>query len=164
MRKLITDIPPAAVLTGMITDLNKATAALEPFKINLTNEEKSGSRSMGQNREGYVRMISAVATQFPNSLGRTDDPRDLVDILNYNSALKGVLMAVFQATETIQETLLGVGIDTMTLSDRFVDNLQISRKHDGSLDLAMEQIDEYNKRFGRRDNPEDDVELTVPNN
>lgn len=161
MRKFITEIAPAATLSEITSDINKATDTLNAYKVNLTNEEKLGSRSMGTNREGYVRLVSSVASQFPDSLSRTDEPRQLADLLTYNGNLRGVVMAALQLIETVEETLLGADMDIMKLADRYVENLQISRKNEGSLDLAMQQIDAYNKRFA---NKFDDENPIVPEN
>ena len=77
MAKLITTIPSPAVLTAFTTAVNKALTPLNPFKINLTDEQKIGTRSMAEGREGYARLISRIANQFPNSLSRVDVPSEL---------------------------------------------------------------------------------------
>lgn len=69
---------------------------------------------------------------------------------------------MFQALEIIQEIGLGISIDSMVLVDRYVDNLQIARKNDASLDLAMREVDEYNSRFGVKKG-EKTKENTEPN-
>jgi hypothetical protein len=56
-------------------------------------------------------------------------------------------MALLQAMETIQEIQLGAATDVMTLVDRYTTNLQVSRSNEGSLDLAMSEVDEWNKRY-----------------
>ena len=42
-------------------------------------------------------------------------------------------------------------MDAMLLVDRYVKNLQISRSNDGSLDMALKEVDDWNKRFGGND-------------
>jgi hypothetical protein len=150
MSKLIATIPTPAVLTAFTTAVNTALTPLNPFKINLTDDEKKGTRSMAEGREGYSRLISRIANQFPNSLSRADVPTELSNLLEYYNNLEASKMALLQAMETIDEIQLGAATDVMTLVDRYTTNLQVSRGNEGSLDLAMKDVDEWNKRFGRK--------------
>jgi hypothetical protein len=151
MRKFISTIPATTVLTGFVTAVNTAIAPFTPFKINLTNKERKG-RSMAEDREGYARLVSRIANQFPNSLSRADSPTELVALINYYEGLEADRLALTQAIEIIQEIQLGASMDAMVLVDRYVKNLQISRSNDGSLDTALKEVDEWNKRFGGSDN------------
>ena len=47
MTKLITTIPSTAVLTAFTTAINTALTPLNPFKVNLTNEEKQAMQNPG---------------------------------------------------------------------------------------------------------------------
>ncbi|MEN9909542.1 MAG: hypothetical protein RLZZ540_2691 [Bacteroidota bacterium] len=150
MAKLITSIATPAVLTAFTTAVNTALTPLNPFKINLTDEQKRGTRSMAEGREGYARLISRIANQFPNSLSRADVPTELSSMLDYYSNLEANRMALLQAMETIEEIQLGSATDIMMLVDRYTANLQISRSNEGSLDLAMGEVDQWNKRFAHK--------------
>lgn len=107
---------------------------------------------MAKGREGYARLISRIANQFPNSLYRADVPEELANILTYYDNLEAIRLAYLQGLETIEETHLVVAIDAMTLVDRYAKNLQIYRANEGALDLAMREVDEYNQRFANRPN------------
>ena len=150
MPKLISAIAPTAVLTAFTTAVNTALTPLNPFKINLTDEQKRGTRSMAEGREGYARLISRIANQFPNSLSRVDVPSELVNVLEYYNNLEANRMALLQAMETIEEIQLATTTDIMTLVDRYTANLQISRGNEGSLDLAMGEVDQWNKRYANK--------------
>lgn len=150
MSKLITAIAPAAVLTAFTTAVNTALTPLNPFKLNLTDEQKKGTRSMAEGREGYARLISRIANQFPNSLSRADVPSELANLLDYYNNLEANKMALLQAIETIEEIQLATATDVMTLVDRYTTNLQVSRGNEGSLDLAMSEVDQWNKRYANK--------------
>jgi hypothetical protein len=152
MRKFTTSIPASTISTNFTTAINNAVAAYSPFKINLTNQEKLGLRTMAEGREGYARLISRIATQFPNSLSRADQPAELNTLLNYYSDLEANRIALSQAQETIEEIQQGVAADIMTLVDRYKQSLEISRNNEGSLDLAMKEVDEFNSRFNGLNN------------
>jgi hypothetical protein len=152
MRKFITAIPAKTVLDAFTAAINSALTPLATFRINLTDAEKIGTRSMAEGREGYARLVSRIATQFPNSLSRADTPTDLANLLDYYQNLEGNRLALVQALETIQEMQLGAATDIMTLVDRYVANLQISRSNEASLDMAMADVDDWNSRYARRGN------------
>lgn len=154
MSKLITTIASATVLTDFTDAITTALTPLHPFKINLTDEQKRGTRSMAEGREGYARLVSRIANQFPNSLSRADVPTELSAVLEYYNNLESNRMALIQAMETIEEIQLAASTDSMTLVDRYTASLQISRANEGSLDLAMREVDEWNKRFtNKKENP-----------
>ena len=150
MAKLIKTIASPAVLTAFTTAVNTALTPLNSFKINLTDEEKIGTRSMAEGREGYARLISRIANQFPNSLSRADVPTELATLLDYYNNLEANRMALLQAMETIEEIQLVGAADIMTLVDRYASNLQVSRGNEGSLDLAMGEVDLWNKRYANK--------------
>ena len=147
MRKFITNIPASLINETFTTDTNAALVPLQPYILNLTDEEKLGLRTMAEGREGYARLISRIATQFPNSLSRADDPAELTALLEYNPRLEANKLALLQSLESIQEIQMGAAADIMTMVDRYTSNLQISRANEGSLDLAMQDVDNWNQRF-----------------
>ena len=145
-------MPAKTVTDALVTAVNNALTPFAAFKINLTNEEKLGTRSMAEGREGYARLISRIATQFPNSLSRADVPTELTNLLDYYQNLEAVRLAYIQGMETIEETQLGAATDIMTLVDRYTQSLQISRANEGALDGAMQEVDDWNKRFASNKN------------
>ena len=150
MRKFITNIAASLINETFTTDVNAALVPLQPYILNLTDEEKLGLRTMAEGREGYARLISRIATQFPNSLSRADDPAELTALLEYNTRLEANKLALLQSLESIQEIQLGAAADIMTMVDRYTANLQISRTNEGSLDLAMQDVDGWNQRFANK--------------
>ena len=152
MRKFILTIPAKAITDTYTTTITTALNPLNPFKVNLTDDEKPGMRTMAEGREGYARLISRIANQFPNALSRADNPTELSGLLDYYNNLEGGRMAILQNLETFEEIQLGASSDIMTLTDRYKDNLQISRQNDSALDLAMRDVDNWNSRFGSNKN------------
>lgn len=150
MRKFISTIPDPSVNDDYTNAINAALTPIEPYKINLTNDEKTGMRSMAEGREGYARLISRIATQFPDSLSRADSPEELTDLLDYYQRLEANRLSLIQSEETIVEIQLGASADIMAKVDRYVQNLQISRANEGSLDIAMEDVDNWNSKFANK--------------
>ena len=152
MKKLISTIPDPAVLTAFSKAVNTALTPLNPFKINLTNDEKIGARSMSEGREGYVRLISRIANEFPDSLSRVDVSTDLSNLLNYYDNLESNRITLLKANEIIQEIQLAAATDIMVLVDRYATSLQMSRANEGHLDQVMADVDNWNQRYASNKN------------
>ena len=143
---------PAKTADEVNTKLVEQLAVLKPFKVNLSDDAKRGSRTMAEGREGYARLISKIATANIDSLARENDPQELEDKLAYDAQLETIRQNAMSVLEIVQETQLANGIDIMKLVDAFANNLQTSRSRNGSLDAAMGEADEWNKRFGNQGN------------
>ncbi|MES2478771.1 MAG: hypothetical protein V4561_06780 [Bacteroidota bacterium] len=155
MRKYIQAICPKSITDAFTLQLNSSLTLFNGYKINLTDDEKLGGRTMAEGREGYARLVSRVAIQFPSALSRADNPLELSNLLDAYQNLEGNRLALMQALETIEEMQLGAASDIMVLVDRYVANLQISRSNEASLDGAMKEIDDWNKRFAHKANSEE---------
>lgn len=139
---------PVAVLDNIRLNLQSFTSSLNEYKINLSETQKRGARSMSGGREGYARMISQIASNNMNSLPREHNPADLVSRLAYDAKLEESRQAIMTLLETISETQLANSIDIMKIVDDYAGLLQISRNNNAALDLAMREVDEWNARFG----------------
>lgn len=147
MKKIIFTQAPKTITDGLVTQTNTAITSFKPYGVNLTEEEKLGGRRMAEGREGYARLVSAVATQNAAYISRSDNPADLSSLLTYYGNLAANIQAVYSLLEVLEETQLGTAADIMVLVDRYVKNLQIERDNSASLDLSMREVDEWNKRF-----------------
>lgn len=50
----------------------------------------------------------------------------------------------------IDDTLTALGTDIMDLADRFAVYLQTARSGNNNLDMALDQLDQFNKRFAKK--------------
>lgn len=147
MPNLISVLMPVNIADDINSKLKDQITALKPFKINLTDDFKNGSRTMAEGREGLARLVSKIALANVDSLARENDPKELEERLTYDARLEDLRQSALGFIEMVEETQLANGIDIMKLVDAFTANLQTSRSRNGSLDNAMKDVDEYNKRF-----------------
>lgn len=152
MPNLINTMMPANTADDVNKKLVEQLTALKPFKVNLTDEGKKGSRTMAEGREGLARLVSKIASANIESLARENDPKELEDKLAYDAKMEELRQSAMSILETVQEVQLANGIDIMKLVDAFSNNLQTSRSRNGSLDAAMGEVDDWNKRFGNQGN------------
>lgn len=150
MDKLIREQATAEVLQQALKNLNECRDILKPTTVGLSDVNKNGVRTMAEGREGLARMISQIASAHINSLAREHDPAMLEQRLAYDANLERIRQGSMALLEMVSETQLANGIDIMQMVDTFTENLQSSRKRSEALDLAMREVDEYNKRFASR--------------
>ncbi len=150
MRPLIITKLPTATADAIKTAMQTQITTMAPFKINLNDGEKIGGRTMAEGREGLARLVSKIASAHIESLAREHNPQDLEDRLAYDAKMEELRILGMKFLETISETQLANSVDIMTYVDAYSENLQTSRKNNGSLDLAMREVDEWNKRFAHK--------------
>ena len=71
----------------------------------------------------------------------------------YDAKLEELRQLAIKLNEIVTETQLANSVDIMTYVDAYAENLQTSRRDNGSLDLAMREVDEWNKRFAHTTPP-----------
>lgn len=140
----------ASALQDLSAQLNKIAGEIKPFSVTVRNDDKTGTRTMAEGREGYVRLVEKIALQHEGSLSRSDDPRELSRRLQYDSELESVRQALMVLLEMISDTQWANSADIMSLSDRYAVTLQAQRGHDAALDGALSELDEWNKRYANR--------------
>ena len=157
MAELINSQLPAADAVSMAAQLKSMIATFEPHYHNLSNEERTGIRTMAEGREGIVRTINQVAQANPDDLSRKDDPMALQKKLDYDVQLENIRQLAVKLLEYVEETQLANSQDIMAVADAFVATLQIARSRNSGLDQAMKPIDEHNKKFGRSQKADDTI-------
>jgi len=150
MRPLIITKLPTATADAIKTAMQTQITTMQPFKINLNDGEKIGGRTMAEGREGLARLVSKIASANIESLAREHNPQDLEDRLAYDAKMEELRILAMKFLENVAETQLANSVDIMTYVDAYSENLQTSRKNNGSLDLAMREVDEWNKRFAHK--------------
>lgn len=117
MPNLINTVMPVNIADEVNKKLVEQLLALKPYKINLTNEGKKGSRTMAEGREGLARLVSKIASANIESLARENDPKELEDKLAYDAKMEELRQSAMSILETVQEVQLANGIDIMKLVD-----------------------------------------------
>src|SRR6478752_1492196 len=138
--ELIKSQMPAADIQVMIEDLQRLNVSMEMYFVNLSDDERTGLRSMAEGREGYVRLINEIAMANPDALRRKDDPKMLDEKLSYDKALEGVRQLLLSLYEKVEETHLANSKDIMKVADSFANALQNSRGRNSALDKSMNEV------------------------
>ncbi|PZF72514.1 hypothetical protein [Taibaiella soli] len=150
MNKMIQQRIADAALTSYKNSVDGFRQTLLPFAISLTAADKMGMRTMAEGREGYVRLLSRIALAHPDCLSRNDDPQQLADALDYDQHLEDLRQSLMALSEQITNIQIANSKDIMTYTDNYAASLQVGRTGNSSLDTAMHEIDDWNKRYGGR--------------
>ena len=151
-----------ALLDGINSEVDRQIATFADYRLSLGDEQKLGLRSMAEGREGIVNTICRIAGNFPECLPRNEDPAEMEKALTYWGHLAAVIQKVDKLKEVLEDTHAGLGADLMGMMDRYTGYLQSARTGNNNLDLAMRQVDEFNKRFGSRNGSGDDTNTVKP--
>jgi hypothetical protein len=146
----------------LMKSLNDGRKIMKAVSVGLSDMQKTGVRSMAEGREGFARMVSKIAVAHVDSLAREHDPAELEGKLAYDSTLEDMRQSVMALHEMIEETQLANSMDIMSLVDKYAANLDTSRKGNEALDMALREVDDYNKRFGERNKSKTPVTADAP--
>ena len=150
MQKLVSGFLSKPDIDKIYQSLDQVIAVVKPVSTSLNDTQRIGLRTMAEGREGMVRTISRIALTHLDSLPRNEDPKEVEETLAYYDQLAALLQKVSFFHEMLDDTITAVGADVMAITDRYGGYLQAARVGNTSLDMALDQLDAYNKRFGTR--------------
>ncbi len=150
MQKLVRKFLTNADLQKVKEDTAVLAEIVKPCATSVNNKQKIGIRTMAEGREGYVRTASRIALTYTECLPRQEDPEELQEGLDYFDRMMKTRTVIAYLLEMMDDTAVALGVDLMGIADRYVGYLQQARAGNTSLDVAMGEIDAYNKRFGIR--------------
>lgn len=154
---------PLPDLENISKKLDGIAEQVKPFSTSLNDSQRIGLRTMAEGREGLVRTISRIAGTFATSLPRNEDPSQLENALAYYDSLAALLQKTALLHEMIDDTVTALGADIMATADRYTSYLQTARSGNTNLDMAMNQLDAYNQRFGTKPAAKEPGETTAAN-
>ena len=150
MEKLIRAYLTDAEISQLSNGIGYSIGTIKPKCTSLNDIERKGLRTMAEGREGFARTTCRIALNFTDVLPRNENPTEMEAALLYYDQLALVKEKIARLLEMVDDTAQAQSADIMVYADRYCAYLQAARTGNTSLDAAMDQIDEYNKRFGVR--------------
>ncbi len=140
--------------------INNLNAILKPHSKSLTAKQRIGIRSVGNSRYGLVKIAERIALQYESKLSKEDNAVDLAVRVSYLEKIRQYKIAVLALFEMLDDTDKALGQDIMNFVSKFSKHLDAARIHDGDLDEALKDLDDYNSRFGASMEAEDETPET----
>lgn len=150
MEKLVTRFIDEPAFEEAHKELDNRIGLVKKFSTSLSDTERHGLRTMGEGREGFVRTVSRIALTHVDCMPRNENPEEMEQALAYYDKLASLLQKVAFYHELVDDTLVALSNDIMGMADRYTGYLQTARAGNNSLDMALDQVDAYNKRFAAR--------------
>ncbi|MFA6057151.1 MAG: hypothetical protein WC756_03050 [Taibaiella sp.] len=148
MDLLVTSFAPPNDIINATQAINNWRDSFNPYKKSLTAKAKKNIRAVGSSRYGLAKIVGKISTQYNDKLSKEDDAAELTSRMEYIDKVRQYKIAAQNLYESLDDTDKALGKDIMAHVDKFSSSLQIARQHDGDLDEAMKELDEYNARFG----------------
>ncbi|MEP0929277.1 hypothetical protein NC974_19455 [Leptolyngbya sp. SLC-A1] len=128
-----------------------------PFLINLTPDERRKRIKMGDKSLAFVRNSVTATQNNPDIVPGKFDIAELNRDYQLTVALSEVLGLLEQLTETVDDTLLAVGSESMTGSLLVYDYVKTAARHSPGLKSVADQLGERFKAMGKRRSKASDI-------
>lgn len=136
-------------------ELMNFKSTLQSIKVSLSLEERRQRRKMGSRRLAYASAAERRGVQHEMVMPRQFNAYQFSQILSFHHELSRLLSHVEEIHEMMDDTLMAAGIDAMTCTKVVHDSLRTANVIDPSLDGALQELDEFNKRAQVEDTEED---------
>lgn len=116
------------------------------IKVSLSMEERRRSRKIGPRRLAYVHAAERRGVQHEEVMPRTFNAINFTNLIAFYTEMTKIQSQLNEIQEIIDDTLMAAGIDAMTLTKLVHDGLRSANLVDPSLDNALQELDEFNRR------------------
>lgn len=135
-------------IQAKIADLK---TTMSRVKVSLSNTERQHARSVAHRREAYVRSVARVGQNFERVLPRDIEVNNIAKLIDNYQIHKELKIALDELNEMNNDTIIAIGKSIMAEADSIYGALQQARKRDGSLDTAMDEVEEFYRRSNEDD-------------
>lgn len=106
-----------------------------PFTVNLSAEERKRLRKLGANRLSYATGLNLAANAHPKSLPGSFDLGDYNTKMKSYEDLREIYLLAQPWFEGLENTLMAIGSEIMTLSDSVYGHLKVEAKKSKNQNL-----------------------------
>lgn len=136
-------------------DLQNVKYGMQPHKVSLSMEERLRSRKIGSRRLSYAHASDVKGGQYEQVMPRQFDPTRITKSLQHYHDMKRFSSFLQELQEIVYDNMVAAGIDAMTCTKIIHDSLRLANLTDPSLDSALQELDEYNRRAQAEDEEEE---------
>jgi len=152
---------PNPNISAAITPAQKATikaniaaiAALLPFLVNLTPQQRKRLFKMGPKSVSYAQLALQIAQNNPGILPANFDVNEYAKDVALTIDLLDIDTVVKPLAEGISDTSVAVGSEVMAQSNRVYDIVKVAAKGDSNMDALRKQLAERYKNQGGKKKP-----------
>jgi len=120
--------------------------ALNFISVSLSMEERRRSRKIGPRRLAYAQAAERRGVLHEEVMPRIFNASHFTSLVTFYNELNKLQSQMDEIQEMIDDTLTAAGIDAMTLTKLVHDGLRSANLINPSLDKALRELDEFNKK------------------
>lgn len=133
-------------VANAINVVENSLSSVREFSVSLTMEDRRKRRKMGPRRLAYATEAVRKGKQFENVMPRTFIAADFEQLLSLYKDVADLLGKVEELRESLDDTLMAIGIDAMTFTKLVHDGLRSANTLDPRFDTSLRELDGFNKR------------------
>ncbi|MFN7116582.1 MAG: hypothetical protein ACK4TA_07250 [Saprospiraceae bacterium] len=152
-------LPTSEQFTQWNAALQNVKYMLQGIKVSLSMEERRQRRKMGSRRLAYASAAERRCVQHEQVMPRQFNTYYFSQLMTSYIEMSRLLSYLDELHEMLDDTLTAMGIDAMTCTKVVHDSLRIANLLDPSLDGALQELDEFNKRAQAEDSEEDTTNI-----
>jgi hypothetical protein len=119
---------------------------MQPYAISLSMEERQGKRKMGPRRLAYAQNAERRGVLHEAVMPRTFYANNFTHLIAIHNELNKLMAQNGDLQEMLDDTIMALGIDAMSYTKMVHDGLRSANLLNPNLDVALKELDEYNKR------------------
>ena len=133
-------------VANTINVIENSLTSVREFAVSLTMEDRKKRRKMGARRLAYATEAVRKGKQFESVMPRTFIAADFEQLLSLYKDVADLLGKVEELRESLDDTLMAIGIDAMTFTKLVHDGLRSANTLDPRFDTSLRELDGFNKR------------------
>lgn len=153
----VNQLPSQEKLEQWKNELQNVKYGMQANKVSLSMEERQKSRKMGPRRMSYAYSSEHKGGQYEQVMPRQFNPYQMTRTLAYHMEMARLKSYLQELTEIVDDNMVAAGIDAMTYTKVIHDALRTANRLDPSLDSALQELDEFNKRAQAEEEEEDAI-------
>lgn len=139
--------------------LQMLKSTLQSATVSLSMDERKTRRKMGPRHLAYAQSAERRGVQHEEVMPRTFHAMHFTAVIHIHHETSKMLALVEEIHEMLDDTLMAVGIDAMTYTKMVHDGLRAANQINPSLDGALRELDEFNKKAQAESAEEEDIAL-----
>lgn len=138
-------------------ELQNVKYGMQESKVSLSMEERQRSRKIGPRRLSYAQSSEHKGAQYEQVMPRQFNPYHMTRSLQHYLDMKRFKSFLQELQEIVDDNMVAAGIDAMTCTKVIHDSLRLANLTDPSLDSALQELDDYNRRAQAEDEEEEEI-------
>jgi hypothetical protein len=138
------------IMTGVKAKLVDIRTLLDPYKTNLTPDEKKKVFKQGEGREAFVHDVTTTAHAFPNALPEDCDIARLDNVNAIKAGMAEIITYASDIIESLNDTEMLAGVKALNICNDAYKYFKIDAKSNAPLGEKVKEMGKIYNKNGKR--------------